>query len=64
LSAKKKAEAKIRDAKEEKLSKSIGKKLQELQQAKKTVKLIEEEIEELENKDLEEVELGPGEGPF
>jgi len=64
MSATDKARDKIREAKEEKLSKQIGKKIQELDKAKKTVRLLEEEIEELENTDLEEVELEPGEGPF
>jgi len=64
MSARDKAKEKIREAKEEKLSEEIGKKIQELDKAKKTVRLLEEEIEELENKDLEEVELEPGEGPF
>jgi len=64
MSATDKARDKIREAKEEKLSKKIGKKIQELDKAKKTVRLLEEEIEELENTDLEEVELEPGEGPF
>lgn len=64
MSAKDKAKEQIREAKEEKLSNKIGKKMQELDKAKKTVRLLEEEIEELENKDLEEVELKPGEGPF
>lgn len=64
MSARDKAKEKIREAKEEKLSEKIGKKMQELDKAKKTVRLLEEEIEELENTDLEEVELEPGEGPF
>jgi len=64
MSATDKAREKLEEAKEEKLSKQIGEKLRELEKAKKNVRLIEEEIEELENKELEDVELEPGEGPF
>lgn len=64
MSATDEAREKLRDAKEEKLANQIGKKMQELEKAEKTVRHIQEDLEELQDKEIEDVELTSDESPF